>query len=618
MRKLVVPIILLLLTIFQAYGQSGLYIPKEIRSAYQAKTRSPGGSPGADYFQNTADYNIDAEFDPVGGVLFGNSSIIYKNNSSFDLQKIVFKLYPNLYKKGAARNFNIEAADVGNGMNIISLIGIDDSIRNIVIKDKLLIVSLAKPLLPGESIGFVCEWSYQFPMETLIREGRYLDSTFFVAYWYPRIAVFDDIDGWDTHQYNGEQEFYNDFGDYSVRIRVPDNYLVWASGELKNPSEVYSDTLLNILETAYSSDEVANIITKENVGDNIFARNDRNIWEFSSVNITDFAFCLSNNFLWDATSVKIANKRVKIDAVYKPGSLDFQEVAHLSAQSLRLLSRRIGINYPYPRLTAFNGHYGMEFPMMINDGDAINPNETIFITAHEIAHTWFPFLVGINEHRYAFMDEGLVTYLPKTVEDQLSEDSAYRSMLSILKKYSFYGGSDIDLPMMVPSEQLTGKTYMYVSYNRSAIAYYILNDMLGDKTFNKCIYRFIKDWSGKHPTAYDMFYTFNKVSGKNLDWFWEKWFFSFGMADIGIKGFSQKKNIVTIDIENTGGLPSPIFLTLGFEDGSIEKLHKNAFIWAKGDKELSFGFKTDKKVASIEIDDSYSPDANKSNNFLSK
>ncbi len=617
MQKSITTIIIFLISI-HIYCQTELYMPKEIRAAYQANSRSESGNPGEEYFQNNADYDIIVEFNPVSGILKGNSTIIYKNNSNADLNKIVFKLYPNLYKKGIIRKEDIDASDIGDGMEIISIMSVDSGIETVNEIGKLMIVGLSKPLTAGGSIGFICEWKYQFPMKTLLREGRYLDSTFFVAYWYPRIAVYDDIDGWDLNQYNGEQEFYNDYGSYKVNIKVPDNYLVWASGELQNPEEVYSDTVLNLLETAYNSNQIVKIIDAENLGSNKFTLNESNNWKFNSSNITDFAFCITNNFFWDATSTHLNGKRIKVDAVYSPYSVDFHEVAELSVKSIHRISKVMGVDYPFSRLTAFNGHYGMEFPMMINNGDEENRNGTVFITAHEIAHSWFPFLVGTNEHRYAFMDEGLVTYLPKVVEDELSIDGEYRSFADNIKTYSYYGNRVNDVPMMVPSEQLFGSTYMYVAYNRSSMAYYTLEDILGTKTFRKCLKSFIINWSYKHPTAYDMFYTFNKVSGKNLNWFWNTWFFSFGSGDIGIADFSQKKDKLIVDIINEGGFPVPVYLIVNYEDGTSDAFHTSASIWEDGQKEKSLNFNTKKEVVSILLDDTKTPDSNKGNNFLAE
>ena len=611
--------IILTLVLFTgiSFAQNSLYIPKEIKAAYENQSRSLTGEPGINYFQNTATYKIDAEFNPQTGELNASGKIVYFNNSNSSLKQIVFMLYPNLYKKGIARNVEIEPQDVGQGITIKSLKTEGQEVKKIISGTRL-IVNLESELAPGNSISFETEWAYNFPMETLIREGRYLDSAFFVAYWYPHIVVYDDLRGWDRHKYNGEQEFYNDYADYDINIKVPGNYLVWASGELENANEVYSDFVLKKIKKAYNGDEVIQIITSKNISKKKFTQQSNfNTWKFTANDLPDFAFALSNNFLWDATSVEIGDKRVKVNAVYNPNSTDFHEVAFLSAQSIKHLSEDVMlVNYPYSQLTAFNGHYGMEFPMMINDGDGANHNETVFITAHEIAHSWFPFLVGTNEHGYAWMDEGLVTYLPKQTEDSLSTEDGYRSLSGTLETYSYFAGTGHDLPMMIPSEQLTGRTYMYVSYNRSAVAFYVLEDILGAETFDKCMTAFIKRWTGKHPTAYDFFFTFNNVSGRNLNWFWEPWFFNFGYADLDIKNAFHEENKYFVEVQNVGGFPSPIYLRLLFEDGSEELIHQSANIWKDGKNTTEIEIDSDKEIKTISIDHLYSPDAEMDNNLF--
>ncbi len=612
-------LLLLIFSVTSTFAQNKIFIPKEIAAAYKKQSRSKNGKPGPEYFQNSANYTLDAEFNPIDGKLTANGKIKYFNNSQDTLNKIVLMLYPNLYKKGFGRKVVIKPEDIGNGLEIDWVRSAEGREMKTQIHGTHLIIILDQKLSPKQSISFDIAWGYNFPMKTLIREGRYLDSSYFVAYWYPHIVVYDDIYGWDMHHYNGEQEFYNDFADYEINLKVPGNYLMWASGELQNPKEVYSDFVISKLSTAYQSDDIINIVNKGNIEKRKFTTDgDYHIWKFSAKSLTDFAFALSSNYLWDATSVVIGNKRVKVNAVYNPNSADFHEVASLSAQSLKLLSEKVmHFDYPYPQLTAFNGHYGMEFPMMINDGDGSNPSETIFITAHEIAHTWFPFIVATNENRYAWMDEGLVTYLPKKVEDILSEEENYRSLSKILNSYSYYAGTKSDLPIMIPSDQLIGRTYMYISYNRSAIAFYILEDILGTDTFKRCMTEFINRWSGKHPTAYDLFFTFEDISGRNLNWFWKPWFFSFGYADLGIEGVNQKGKKHFVTIEDVGGFPTPIYLKLLFDDGSEQLVYRSANIWEDGKKTIEIEIESSKEIKTISIDHLYSPDGNRDNNSFS-
>ena len=338
-------------------------------------------------------------------------------------------------------------------------------------------------------------------------------------------------------------------------------------------------------------------------------------WRFKADYLPDFAFAVSNNYLWDATSVEVEGKRVHVQSVYYEGSKDFHEVAEISRDIITLLGDSVmKVPYPYPQMTAFNGHFGMEFPMMVNDGDAETRNETLFVTAHEIAHTYFPFYVGTNEQKYAWMDEGLITYLPKTIEDALSHDKNYRSFRNNIRTYSYYAGSKYDAPPMMPSDQLTGVTYMYVSYSRSGVAFYVLENLLGKETFQAALSEFITRWEGKHPTAYDFFFTFEDVSGMDLEWFWKPWFFEFGSPDIGVSSVNQFGEAVTINVERKGSFPVPLNLLVNYEDGSSESLKYSTTVWSDGATEFNLKHTARKKVKSVEVDISSVPDNNRANN----
>ena len=616
-------ICLFVIIVFQGIqAQTSLFMPNNIKKAYEKGSRSFDGKPGKNYFQNTTDYAIDVEFDPQSRLIKGTENIVFTNNSPDSLRIVVFNLYGNLYKKGGTRRVSIDPGDAGDGFVLAKLLfngePIDLDSQAVSVDGPNLSLKLPQPIHAGTSAKFSVTWQFVFPANTNIREGRYFETNYFIAYWYPRIAVYDDINGWNRHSYSGEQEFYNEFGDFDVRVSVPKDYLVWASGLLQNPQEVYEKDILNKFEKSKTTDEIMHILTAENVNKSeLPADRKSNTWHFKSENINDFAFAATNNFLWDATSVEIGGKRVLVNTVYYEGSKDFHEVAELSRQSLKLLSEKaIGVNYPYPQMTAFNGHYGMEFPMMVNDGDGSNRNETIFVTAHEITHTYFPFLVGTNEQKYAWMDEGLATFLPKETETEMSDDSTHDALKNMILTYSWYAGSKYDLPLMIPSEQLTGPTYMFLSYSKAATAFYTLRDVLGRDVFQRCLVEFIHRWKGKHPTAYDLFFTFQDVSGMDLDWLLKPWFFEFGYPDLALTNVEKKKNEYTINIENLGNYPSPVYIIVNVADGSQEFIHKSAKVWKAGGKLLQITLKTDKTITSVAIDRAKVPDGKRGNNVF--
>jgi aminopeptidase N len=238
------------------------------------------------------------------------------------------------------------------------------------------------------------------------------------------------------------------------------------------------------------------------------------------------------------------------------------------------------------------------------------------VTAHEIGHTYFPFFVGTNEHKYAWMDEGLVTFLPKSIEDALSDDEGYVAFHNNIRSYSHYAGSKYDAPPMMSSEQLYGVAYMYVSYSRAGVAFYVLKNILGKEMFQQCLVEFINRWEGKHPTAYDFFYTFEDVSGQDLSWFWKPWFFEFGYPDLGVKYVDNSQQDVVIEIENKGTLPTPVNLIITYKDGKVDEINESASAWKDGGEQFRIIVDSRVKVKKVEINPLTVPDAVRENNVF--
>ncbi|MEJ2595248.1 MAG: M1 family metallopeptidase [bacterium] len=626
MMKSKAVVVLMLFVVLFPYDlvaqQDHLYMPREIRRAYEKGTRSADGTPGKKYFQNRTDYTISVNFNPYTRLLQGSETIRFTNNSPDTLKRLVIRLNPNLLKKGAVRSVSIDPADVTDGVEITSLIigrdAVDLENNPPFLSGKNMIVRLPKALVPSSVTEFRIDWNYIFQANSNIREGRYHETTYFIAYWFPRIAVYDDIYGWDRHNYNGEQEFYHEYGDYEVNITVPRNFYVWSSGILQNPGEVLPEDEFERFEASKSSDRVIPVLDKNDRKQQRGEQTkDKLSWRFMAEDLPDFAFALSDTYLWDASSVEVNGKRIHIQAVYHPEAKDFEEVVEISREVVSLLSDSVmHVDFPYPQMIVFNGHYGMEFPMMANDGEGKDRNETLFVTSHEIAHTYFPFLVGVNEQRYAWMDEGLITYLPKSIEDRLSHDKNRREFSSNIRSYSYYAGSRFDVPLMVPSDQLTGLSYMFASYSRSAVAFYVLEGILGKAMFTSCLQSFIIRWKGKHPTPYDFFYTVADVSGQSLNWFWEPWFFEFGYPDLQIDSATQDDNKIQVEVRKKGSLPVPVSLILTFESGRTVQLDESAGIWADGREKLSIFHETKQKLTKVEVDISRVPDSDRSNNIF--
>ena len=604
--------------------------PLNIRRAYEKGTRSMDGKPGKNYWLNHSEYDIKVTLVPAKLLLKGSAQIIYANNSPDTLNKIVVRLYPDLYKKGAARDFALDPADINDGV-IISYLSIEDQEIDVDLNESAIkhsgtnmTINLDSPLNPGHTIDLVIDWRYRLPLKRPVRTGAYSDSAFFIAYWYPQIAVYDDIDGWDMINYDGMVEYYNDFSDFEVEITVPNDYLVWATGELQNADDILSEDTFKQLEKARNSDEVIHVVDRENLATMThFEDSNPHKWEYTANYIPDFAFAASNYFLWDATSARVdenEDRRVLVNAVYPPESPDFHEVAQISKKILEYMSIKFpGVPYPYPVMTAFNRPGsarggGMEFPMMINDGSHPTRAKTVGLTIHEITHTYFPFYMGTNERKYSFMDEGWAHMFPFIIQPIL--EPASDPISSSVKAYTARAGQESELPMMIPSNSLGRTSYRIAAYNRPGIAYHILREMLGADTFDKALREFIDRWHGKHPIPYDFFFTFNQVAGEDLAWFWKPWFFEHGYPDMAISGVEVTDQLIKVKVSKKGNIPVPVKLTAYFADSTKNEVSRTAAVWRNGNSEITIEIPRNSDLMKLELGNGHIPDVNRDNDVF--
>ena len=417
MKTKIVVLIILTIAIKPVLAQktNELYMPREYKQAYDNGTRSHEGIIGENYFQNKTDYVIKAEFFPDTKLLVGSEIITYYNNSNDTLSSIYLNLFQNLYKKGEARDSYMDSKSIHDGVKIKSIkineCEVDTS--TMTYYSTILVFPVPDKIHPISKTKIEIEWQEMMPQSAMRRIGTYDESSFCIGYWYPKMCVYDDIVGWNTFGHTGNAEFYTDYGDFDVEITVPAGYNVWSSGVLQNTTEIFHEKYINRIQEASISDEVIHIIDKKDRDENkITKESEKHIWKFKVSNFPDFAFAVSNKYLWDATSAKVGDKRVLVSAVYNNSSENYRKVAAISKKSIEYYSNIApAIPYPYPQLTAFNGEVkGVELPAMINDQEE-DEFGTLFTTTHEIAHTYFPFYVGTNEQEYGWMDEGLVSII---------------------------------------------------------------------------------------------------------------------------------------------------------------------------------------------------------------
>ena len=617
---------LVIFLIFIAFksGAQNLYWPRDVKKAYKNKTRSNDGYPGIKYWQNTARYNITLTAMPPERNIKGSEQISYINNSPDTLKYLVFKFIQNIHKPGAPRLGSAAADYLTDGVHVdsFSVNGESKKWKSKEYSPTVQYAGLSKPLPPHDSIQLSFDWHFQISLQSG-REGMIDSTTYYLAYFYPRVAVYDDYNGWDDLDHNDALEFYNDFNDYVLNVKVPKNYIVWATGNLQNANDVLEPTYVQRLNESMKADKKIEIATAADLAKkNITKQNDVNTWTFAYNDISDVALGLSDHFVWDASSVIVDEKtrrRVSIQAAYNDTAKDFHHVVEFGQSALSYLSTKWpGVAYPFPKMTVFQGYAGMEYPMMANDETYSDNNFARFVAEHEISHTWFPFYMGINETRYGFMDEGwAATFELLYNRSVMSKDSAD----DFYKQFRINGwiqdeNADEDLPIITPGENLSGRGLGNNEYGKPSLAYLSLKDLLGDEMFRKCLHGFIDRWHGKHPIPWDFFYTVNNISGQNLNWFWNAWFFSNSYIDLAIDNIHKDGDSYQLAISNIGGFPVPIDVQLNFNDGSTQTFHKSPAVWESNQKQVTVTVSSKKSLQSAKLVTDIYMDADESNNSL--
>jgi hypothetical protein len=560
------------------------FIPQEIKQAYEKGTRSYDGQPGPNYWQNTVDYQIEVEVFPAEKKLAGTESITYYNNSPGELDVLVIRLYHDAFRKANARANRVNPDDITEGVMIDSL-SVDGNKLNVSNPQLVrrqgtnLIVQLPQPIESGGNINVGIAWSQQIPVTT-IRTGAYDETSFFLAYWYPQVAVYDDVFGWDLLSYDFSTEFYNNLGNYDVTIKAPSNFTVLSTGELQNAQEILSAEHLERYQKAKTATEKVQIISPEDLEAGVKHSSDS--WHYTASEVADFAFCLSDHYCWDAASQKVEDRQVLISSYYPARIAQQAEMVTSNQQKMmKHFSEDIpGIPYPYPEFTTFIQGIpggGMEYPMMANNG-----GPGLGVTVHEMFHTYFPMYVRVNEKRFAWMDEGwadfTTSFLIRRFFEQNEEMPLYTAVSAGVQGTL---GTISDLPLITSTQFMDNTNYGYASYPLPAFLYAVLYDHLGEELFLDCWREYIRRWAKKSPTPYDFFYTFEDVSGQDLSWFWKPWFFNFGSVDVDIVSFENGQLV----LENKGNRPVPILVQKTYKDGtekmedySAEKWKDNAII----------------------------------------
>ena len=599
-------------------------VPPSFQRAVNEGTRTLDGRPGPAYWQQRVAYRIDAELDPGTGRLQAEERVTYYNRSPDTLHVVVFNLYQNLFRAGAPRN---EPVPITGGLTLerFAIAGAEAHAIDINaeapparatyhLDGTLLVAHLPRPLAPGDSVEFQVAWHFTVPSADAPRTGHSDHQVYQVAQWYPQIAVYDDLRGWNADPYLGTGEFYLEYGDFEVALTVPEGWLVAATGTLENPDEVLTDVARERLLLALRSDSVVQVVSVDDRdAGNATQRapGGQLTWRFQARDVRDFAFAVSNRYVWDATRAVISDRAggrrdtVAVHAFYRPDATAWRNAARFTRHALTFMSR-IGHPYIYPQITATEGPvFGMEYPMIVFVADIEDQGFLYTVIAHEVAHMWYPMMVGSDEKRHAWQDEGPASYLENlALADIARDDDVWGDELS---SYMQVAGTELEKPMMREADLYgPGPAYEVASYSKPALLLRALGHIIGQDALHTALREYSRRWLLKHPTPLDFFNTVEDVAGRDLDWFWHPWWYETAVLDQAIADVTitpaASGETVAITVEDRGDAPMPVLLAITLEDGQVRRETVPVDVWLRGARRHRVELQVPGRVTRVEID----------------
>jgi hypothetical protein len=533
--------------------------PAAYRAAIEAGTRSASGAPGPRYWTDRVSYRIDAELDPSAARVRGRVEATYENRGPEATRQLFMHLRQNLHRPGQMRTRVVELTE---GIAIDDLRVAGQPVRSRVTGTRLT-VQLPEPLEPGAAATVSMGFSYPVPKAGgAPRNGHEDHHVFYLAYWYPQFAVRDDVEGWVAEEYRGNGEFYMPYGDYDLTIRAPAGFLVRATGELRNAAEVLTDTALERLAAAAQTREIQHVIDAEDLAAGRVTRATEGTvaWHFVAERVRDVAVSLADRYVWDATHAVVPGRDepVAIHAVYEPTSRTWPEAAQIARYTIEWMSREL-FPYPWPQMTACEGIIGggMEFPMMTLIGDSRSIRSLQGVVAHELIHIWFPMIVGSNEKRHSWQDEGTTDFFTDLLTADLRDTPqlARSSMLGYVRT----ARRGAEAPLMTHADYYP-VGYGFASYTKPSALLHQLRALLreGDRdVLMEALRAYVREWAYKHPSPHDLFRTVERFAGRDLDWYWQPWYFEVRTLDHAIGGVEEVGDELLVTIEDRGFVPHP-------------------------------------------------------------
>lgn len=583
--------------------------------------RSASGNPGSEYWQNRADYVINVSLNPEAEMISGDITIKYTNNSPEELNFIWLYVEQNRFTEDSRGTLttpiqgNRYDGDVDGGYKIAKLEATSGKrgtkSGKYIVSDTRMQVFFNEPIdAKGGTATVSIDFEYKIPIAGMDRMGQ-LDveqgTIFALAQWYPRLAVFDDVRGWNTEPYLGAGEFYTEYGDFEYNVAVPYNFIVAGSGELQNAGELLTSEQQTRMDKASKSDSVVYIIKPEEVGTagSMRKQSGMNTWKFKIQNARDVAFAASQAFIWDAARINLATgTKAMAHSVYpkeSDGQTAWSRSTEYTKASIEHYSEKW---FPYPYKSAVNVAAdigGMEYPGLSFCGYQATEKSLWGVTDHEFGHNWFPMIVGSNERLHPWMDEGFNTFI-NFYSSEVFNDGEYQDDLDETRNYAGWLTNENRESINTYPDVVNVRNLGMIAYVKPGIGLLMLREyILGPERFDNAFKAYIERWAYKHPTPMDFFNTMENVAGESLSWFWKEWFYGNGNIDLAINGVYPYQGSYLVVLENKGELPMPVKMKIDYADGTSEIQKLPVEIWQRGNS-WNHLINTDKEIVAITID----------------
>lgn len=597
--------------------------------------RSASGVPGSEYWQNSADYTIEVALDDKTNIIKGKVTLTYTNNSPEALPFIWMYLDQNLYMEQSRGNLTAQGgrykADLDGGVKISNFKAQTQktSSSDYYITDTRMKVSFVKPIpAKGGKATVSMDFEFKTPQHGVDRMGR-LDTEngtiYAIAQWYPRVAVFDDVSGWNTLPYLGAGEFYCEYGNFDYKITVPYNHIVVASGELKNPKEVLTKTQIDRLNTASKSDKTIMILPLSEVGNTAITRPKQSgtlTWHYKMDNTRDVAFASSAAFIWDAAKINLPSGKTSMAMSVYPkesnGDHAWSRSTEYTKASVEFYSDWL-YEYPYPTAVNVASNVGgMEYPGVSFCSYKSQKSSLWNVTDHEFGHNWFPMIVGSNERKYAWMDEGFNTFINHYSTLNFNNGEYGSDTADGKSKVGWMTWKNRETPSTFP-DIAKGYNLAYTAYYKPATGMILLREyIMNPELFDQAFKGYIKAWAYKHPQPTDFFNYMENAMGENLNWFWKTWFYSNGNIDLAIDSVQKKEEGTQITFLNKGDIPMPIVFEVTYNDNTKEMRKIPVEIWQRS-SQLVHLLRSNKEIIKVQIDpQGFLPDVNLRDNSWTK